>query len=130
MNPYELIMIFDPNQGEEKTGAFVSKIEDKIKGLGGEIDKVEKWGTRRLASMIKKARTMTQGYYVLVRFKGPAVVPAELRAYLKVSENVIRYFISRAVIPDEPQVRREMPGVRPEAVEIGEIKGKPLGESQ
>ncbi|MDD5593380.1 MAG: 30S ribosomal protein S6, partial [Candidatus Margulisbacteria bacterium] len=96
----------------------------------GEIDKVEKWGTRRLASMIKKARTMTQGYYVLIRFKGPAGVPAELRAYLKVSENVIRYFISRAVVPDEPQVRREMPGVRPEAVEIGEIKGKPLGESQ
>jgi small subunit ribosomal protein S6 len=132
VNNYELIMIFDPNLGEEKTGAFVAKIEEKIKGLGGEIDKTEKWGTRRLASMIKKAKTMTQGYYVLVRFKSPAGVPAELRALLKVSENVIRYFLSKAVIVLEGHVRREAPGAArvAEAVEIGEIKGKPLGEPQ
>lgn len=132
MNNYELIMIFDPNLGEEKTGAFVAKIEEKIKSLGGEVEKTEKWGTRRLASMIKKAKTMTQGYYVLVRFKSPPAAPAELRALLKVSEHVIRYFLSRAVVVLEGHVgRREAPGARvAEAVEVGEIKGKPLGEPQ
>ncbi len=133
MNNYELILIFDPNLGEEKTGSFVGKIEEKIKSLGGEVEKTEKWGSRRLASMIKKAKTMTQGYYVLIRFKAPANTPAELRALLKVSEQVIRYFLSKAVVVLEGHVnRREVPGAArvTEAVEVGEIKGKPLGEPQ
>jgi small subunit ribosomal protein S6 len=132
VNNYELILIFDPNLGEDKTGAFVAKIEEKIKSLGGEVDKTEKWGTRRLASMIKKAKSLTQGYYVLLRFKAPTNVPAQLRALLKVSESVIRYFLSLAVVLEEGHVgRREAPGAPvTEAVEIGEIKGKPLGEPQ
>ncbi|MBN3033149.1 MAG: 30S ribosomal protein S6 [Candidatus Saganbacteria bacterium] len=134
MNSYELILIFDPNQGEEKIGAFLAKVEEKIKHLGGAIDKVEKWGTRRLSSMIKKAKALTQGHYVLVRFKSPAGAPAELRSYLKVSEHVVRYFVSRAVVMPVPPVRRGAPGMATApvtaAVDIGEIKGKPLGEPQ
>jgi small subunit ribosomal protein S6 len=116
-------MIFDSGQGEEKIGQFVTKIEDKIKGSGGEVEKVEKWGTRRLASVIKKAKSLTQGYYVLVRFKGPSPAPAELRAYLKVSESVVRYFLSRAVAPEAVVSAIE-------AVSVGEIKGEPLGKSE
>ena len=130
MNPYELILIFDPNLGEEKTGNLLTKIEDKIKHLGGEIDKIEKWGVRRLASIIKKAKSLTQGYYVLVRFKSAPSVPAELRSFLKVSENIVRYFVSREVIAEEGHVRKEVVGAPAEAVEVGEIKGKPLGEPQ
>ena len=134
MSNYELILIFDPNLGEEKTGAMVGKVEEKIKALGGEIEKVDKWGVRRLASMMKKAKAMTQGYYVLVRFKSPASVPAELKSFLKVSENIVRYFLTRAVVVlPGTSSKRTAPGAAPaapEAVEIGEIKGKPLGESQ
>ena len=135
MNNYELILIFDPSQGEDKIGAFVARVEEKIKSLGGEIEKTEKWGTRRLASMIKKAKTLTQAYYVLLRFKAPSQVPAEMRAFLKVAENVTRYFLSKAVIAIAP-TRRVMPGQQapaapqPEVLDIGEIKGKPLGEPQ
>jgi small subunit ribosomal protein S6 len=136
MTNYELILIFDPNLGEEKTGVMVGKIEEKLKSLGGEVEKVDKWGVRRLASMIKKAKTMTQGYYVLVKFKAPTSVPAELRSYLKVNESIVRYFLSLAVVVlPGTSSRRTAPGAvaapsAPEAVEIGEIKGKPLGESQ
>lgn len=131
MNDYELILIFDPNLGEEKTSAVVGKIEEKIGILGGEVEKVDKWGARRLSSMIKKAKNMTQGYYVLIRFKSRPSVPAELKAFLKVSENVIRYFVSRAVvIPVGTSARKAAGPAAPEPVVIGEIKGKPLGESQ
>lgn len=131
MNPYELIMIFDPGQGEEKIGQFVTKIEEKIKGSGGEVEKIEKWGTRRLASMLKKAKSLTQGYYVLMRFKSPSSVPAELRAYLMVSENVVRYFLSRAVAPEAvASEKKEIAGTPIEAVSVGEIKGEPLGKSE
>lgn len=127
MNKYELIMIFDPAQGEDKIAQFAAKVEEKIKGLGGEIEKTEKWGSRRLNSMIKKAPRLTQGYYILTLFQSPPNAPDEVRAFLKVSENVIRYFISKAVPRVEPRVRGDKPA---EAVEIGEIKGEPLGESK
>ena len=131
MNPYELIILFDSAQGEEKIGQFVTKVEDKIKAQGGEIDKTEKWGTRRLASMLKKFPSLTQAYYVLLRFQSPPAVPAEIQAYLKVSENVVRYFLSRAVAPEDVTVeKREIAGTPLPAVAVGEIKGEPLGKPE
>jgi len=131
LNPYELIMLFNPTLGEEKIGQFVTKVEEKIKGWGGEVEKTEKWGTRRLASMIKKAKSLTQCYYVLVRFKSPSSVPADLRGFLKVSEIVVRYFIARAVAQEavSPE-NKEIPGAPVDALPIGEIKGEPLGKPE
>lgn len=116
-----MILLFDPALGEEKITALLTKIEAKIKAGKGEVDKTEKWGTKRLASMIKKAPRLTQAYYVLIRFRSPSNLPAELKAYLKVTENVIRYFIARAV---------ETGAVTTEKIEIAgtPIEGAPLGE--
>ena len=98
-------------------------MEEKTKGQSGAIDKVEKWGTKRLASMIKKAKGLTQGYYVLVRFHGQPTLPAELRSYLHVTEHVVRYFISRAVEETEAAVEtKEISGTPLEATEVGEPK--------
>lgn len=120
MNEYELTLILDPNLGEEKINAMVTKVEDKIKSLGGEIDKTEKWGIKKLSSIMKKAKNLTQAYYALVRFRGAPSLPAELQAYLKVTENVVRYMISRAVELPPPQERIE--GKPMEAVNVGEIQ--------
>ena len=123
MNQYEMILIFDPVLGEDKIGALVAKIEDKIKAAGGEIEGVEKWGTKKLASMIKRAKGLTQGYYVLVNFRSAPSLPAELRAFLKVTESVVRYFISRAV----PKAAVAAPA---DALSVGEIKGEPIGKPE
>lgn len=127
MKDYELILIFDPALGEEKIGQVVGKIEDKIKAGGGTIEKTEKWGTRRLASMVKKVKNLTQGYYILILFKSEPKLPAELQAYLHVNENVVRSFLSLAVPPESvlPPKRETPPAA---AVEVGEIKGEPIGE--
>lgn len=97
MNSYELILIFDPNLGEEKIKATLSKIENKIKSLKAEIEKIEDWGIKKLASTFLKAKKLKQGYYTLIRLKGASSLPHELTNYLKVTENVIRYSIARAV---------------------------------
>jgi small subunit ribosomal protein S6 len=136
VHPYELILIMDPAHGEDKLGAVVTKVEDKIKELGGQIDKTEKWGTKRLQSIMMKAKRLTQGYYVLVRFSAPPATPNQLIAYLKVNEHIIRYLVSQAVKPDAPRPERTGPGRRDiagtpiDAVAVGEIKGEPLGESK
>jgi len=132
LNPYELIMIMDAALGEDKASQVVTKVEEKIKALGGEVEKTEKWGTKRLASMIRKAKTLTQGYYVMIKFNSAPSLPAEIQAYLKVNESVIRYFLSRAVIAADiaPPERKGIPGAPLEAISVGEIKGEPLGESK
>jgi len=119
---YELTLIFDPNLGEENISAILTKIEDKIKSLGGKIQKTDKWGTRRLASMMRNARKLTQGYYVLIFFKAETSLPAPLKAYLKVTENLLRYVIIRA--EEKAPVEKEEKGSTDEilAVNVGEIK--------
>ncbi len=121
MNSYELIMIFDPAAGEEKIGAFVARIEEKVKAAKGEVEKTEKWGVRKLASMMKKAKRLINGYYVLIRFSSPSSLPAELKSFLKVSENVIRYFLSRAV--EIPPAMERVESKPVEAVNVGDIQG-------
>lgn len=119
MNQYELILLFDSAMGEDKIGLILGKVEDKIKALGGEVSKTEKWGTRKLASMVRKAKNLTQAYYVLVRFNAPSGLPASLNGYLKVSEHIVRHFISRAV--ELPPAEERIEGRPLEAVNVGEI---------
>ena len=119
MNPYELILLFDSAMGEDKIGVISAKVEDKIKTLGGEVSKTEKWGTRKLASMVRKAKNLTQAYYILMRFNAPAGLPASLNSYLKVSEHIVRHFISRAV--ELPPAEERIEGRPLDAVNVGEI---------
>ncbi|MDD5382676.1 MAG: 30S ribosomal protein S6 [Candidatus Margulisbacteria bacterium] len=121
MNSYELILIFDSALGDEKIDALVAKIEGKIKGLGGEIEKTDKWGSKRLASQMKKAKKVTMAHYVLIYFQSATSLPAELSSYLKVTEELIRYSIVRA---GEKPAEGEA-----EAISVGEIKGEAVGES-
>lgn len=126
MNSYEIILLFDSNLGEEKIGGIVSKIEGKIGSLGGELEKTDKWGVRNLPLRLQKARKLTQAYYVALFFKGESALPGKIQAYLKVTENIIRYSVMRAVPKAEPEI-----AAAPEAVNVGEIKGaeEALGES-
>jgi len=123
-------MIMDPILGEEKIGLIIDKISDKINSVKGEIDSIEKWGVRRLNSIFKKAKRQTNGYYVLIRLKGPANLPAEVKALLKVTENVTRYFLTNAFVQTEaPVEKKEIVGTPLEPVNVGEIKGEAVGES-
>ena len=134
MNPYELILVIDPALGEEKLSVLVGKIEEKIKGLKGEIEKIEKWGNKRLSSMIKKAKRLTQGYYVFFSFKSLPSAPAEIRGFLKVNESVISYMLTRAEVFAAPNSEeKEISGTPLAAVNVGEIPAAPeekgLGQS-
>lgn len=133
MNFYELILIFDPNLGEEKIEGMVSKIEGKIKNLGGELEKTDKWGIRKLGSVMSVAKKLREGYYFVIYFKATTSLPRELQNYLKVTENVIRYTICRAVAKPLAEIAGTALESKEEikAVDIGEIKevGETFGES-
>jgi len=120
LNPYELTVIINPNIGDEKALVLITKIEDKIKSLGGEVEKTDRLGMRKLAYPPKDAPKLQQAYYAIVFFKSPSSLPAQLNNYLRVIEDVVRHLIAKGT----PQVLTEIEGspIEGKAVEVGETK--------
>lgn len=53
MNKYEVMVIVKPSE-EEATNAVIEKVEALIARVGGTVEKVDRWGKRRLAYAVKK----------------------------------------------------------------------------
>lgn len=92
MNKYEVLYVIVPELNEEDNASVVEKFNGIIAANGGEIEKVDEWGKRRLAYAIDYK---TEGYYVLVIFSAPAEAPAELERNLKNDERIMRYKVAR-----------------------------------
>lgn len=93
MRIYEELFIVDPNTAEEQIDAVVSQIESIVKDGGGTIDKVDKWGVRKLAYRVKKRE---EGFYVLVQFSTSAgETVKEIERRLRVDEVVLKYLTVR-----------------------------------
>lgn len=93
MRKYEVMYIIRPDVEQEAVQALVEKFQGIIQN-GGEITKHDVMGKRRLAYEINKIR---DGIYVLVNFTATPDVVAELERILKISDEVIRYLITKDV---------------------------------
>jgi small subunit ribosomal protein S6 len=92
MRIYEELFIVKPDAPEEDMDAFIEQISGLIANSGGAVDKVEKWGKRRLAYRVDKFR---EGSYVLLQFSAPAESVKELERRLRVSDLVIKFLTVR-----------------------------------
>lgn len=89
---YEILFIADPNLGEPEVDALTALVQGFVEKEGGRIQKIEKWGKKRLAYLVGKHR---EGSYVLIVAEaGPALVK-EVERRLKVTDGVIRYVTVR-----------------------------------
>ena len=86
---YELFFIFSMNLGEEERENLIKKFCDLIKNEG-EIEKIDKWGKRRLAYPIKKEH---EGFYVLINFKSGSKVPAEITRIARITGGILRHLL-------------------------------------
>ena len=86
---YEVLYVLNPNLTEEETQAIVEKFKTLIE-QNGTVDEMEEWGKRKLAYEINY---LTEGYYVLVTFKGPSELPREIERNMGISEDVLRCLI-------------------------------------
>ncbi len=68
MRKYELVCIVHPEQDETAFAGVVEKIKGWIVENGGTVDKVDVWGRKRLAYIIRKQR---EGQYVLFNVSLP-----------------------------------------------------------
>ena len=87
---YESMYILKPDLDEEKKDGLVKRFADLVAANGGEVESIDEWGRRRLAYPINY---IDDGYYVLMTFKAPHDVPAELERNYKISDDVMRYIV-------------------------------------
>ena len=92
MNKYELMYIIDTALEDEPRKELIERVSALITGNGGEVEKVDEWGKRRLAYAINYKN---EGYYVLVNFSASSDLPREIERVLQISEDVLRYLIVR-----------------------------------
>ncbi len=92
MRIYEELFIVRPNATEEEIDQAIEQIRQVVTGAGGTLDKVEKWGVRKLAYRVRKHE---DGYYVLVQFSAPPNAVTEIERRLRVSDTVIKYLTVR-----------------------------------
>ena len=116
MNKYELMYIIDTSLEEAPRKELIEKVSGQIAENGGEVEKVDEWGKRRLAYAIDYK---TEGYYVLVNFSAKPEVPQEIERLLQINEQVLRYLVIRLeekhtrvkprAIPVRPAAQEEAP---------------------
>ncbi len=92
MRIYEELFIVKPDVPDEDVDAFVEQLRTHLTGTGATVDKIEKWGKRRLAYRVDKYR---EGAYVLFQFTAPAETVKELERRLRVSDMVLKFLTVR-----------------------------------
>lgn len=90
MKKYEVIFIVKPTVDEEALEAVVSKFDNLVKNNGGTVDKIDRWGKKRLAYELND---FNEGFYVLIYFTAEAQVVFELDRVMKIQDEIIRHMI-------------------------------------
>jgi len=99
---YELVYVVSPEATDEQVADLHTQVEAIVQRIGGQIDKTENWGRRRLAYEIGRHR---EGTYVLEAITGGGELMKEIDRRLKVSDLVIRHLVVR-VDEDQAVVER------------------------
>lgn len=89
---YELVYVVSPEATEEQVTDLHTQVEAIVQRIGGQIEKTENWGRRRLAYEIGRHK---EGTYVLELINGSGELMKEIDRRLKVSDLVIRQLVVR-----------------------------------
>jgi small subunit ribosomal protein S6 len=92
MRIYEELFIVKPDAPDEEVDQYVEQLRTQLTNLGATVDKVEKWGKRKLAYKVDKYR---EGAYVLFQFTAGPETVKELERRLRVSDLVLKFLTVR-----------------------------------
>jgi small subunit ribosomal protein S6 len=91
MRTYELVCIIHPDLDDNAFKAVIEKVSGWISEAGGNVDKVEPWGRRRMAYSIRKQR---EGQYVLFQISMLPGATAGLERNIRFQESVLRSMLT------------------------------------
>jgi len=89
---YELIFIADPGLSEADVDALTAQVQGFVEKDGGRVTKLEKWGKKRLAYVVKRQR---EGYYVLLVVEGGSALIKEVERRIRVTDGILRFLSVR-----------------------------------
>jgi small subunit ribosomal protein S6 len=115
MRRYECVVILDHELPDDDIRNFTEKYTQLIKASSGEVIKIEDWGIKRLAYLVKKRE---KGRYILFDFVGLPSLIAEMERQLKISDAVMKYLsvkLEDAVDLDAFKAAKEAPPAEPTA---------------
>ena len=90
MRSYEVVFIVHPDLDENALNGVIERVQGWITGSGGSVDKVDRWGKRRMAYSIRKQR---EGQYVYMDAQFNPAFSSELERNLRFVEPVMRFSI-------------------------------------
>jgi small subunit ribosomal protein S6 len=88
MRRYESVVILDPELPEDDVKNLTERFRRLVGEFGGEIIKIENWGLRRLAYLVKRR---DRGRYVFFDYVGAPALLAEMERQFKIAEEVLKY---------------------------------------
>ena len=89
---YELVYILPPDTTEQQVTELHGQIDAVVTRMGGQFEKTENWGRRRLAYEIGHHK---EGVYVLEVINGSGELMKEIDRRLRVMDQVIRHLVVR-----------------------------------
>ncbi len=104
MRRYETIFIARPNVGEDEIEAITAKATSTIESDGGTILRVNNWGLKKLAYLIKKEN---QGYYVYIDYAGVPESIAEIERVFRIDDRVLKYLTVKLADTCDPEAVKE-----------------------
>ena len=92
MTKYEMLYILDAALSDEEKEAIVKKFEDLVVGNGGAVEKIDRWGIKKLCYPINYK---SEGYYVLMTFEAEKTLVVEIKRIAGITDGVIRRLITK-----------------------------------
>ena len=92
MRHYEVMVILDPSLDERTVAPTLDTFLNVIRTSGGNVEKVDVWGRRRLAYEIKK---QPEGIYALLDVNAEPAAVKELDRQLSLQDTVLRTKVLR-----------------------------------
>ena len=88
MRRYETILIAHVDLSEDEQSSLIARYGAIVTGQKGILVKVERWGKRRLAYVIKK---QARGFYILIDYAGESAAVNELERNLKINDKILKF---------------------------------------
>ncbi len=91
MRKYELVCLIQPDLDEAAFNGVLERVKGWVAESGGNVDKVDIWGKRRLAYPIRKHR---ESNYVLFNVSLDSNATVGLEQNLRYTETVMRHMLT------------------------------------
>jgi len=110
---YETLFIVQSELSSDDITATIDRYSKIITDMKGTVLKVERWGKRKLAYLIRK---QSRGFYILIDFAGRREIVAEIERILKFDDKVLKYMsVKLADSITAEEIEKELAGQKAEA---------------